>query len=66
MNWTSIGKGLRTVAVELTIAVAPSALTYIGGVDWTQLGVSPAAGAFIGVVVMGMRAITTTPIGKSA
>ena len=66
MNWTNIGKGLRTLAVGLTIAVAPSALSYIGGVDWTQLGVSPVAGAFIGVIVMGMRTITTTPVGKSS
>ena len=66
MNWMNFGKGLRTLAVGLTIAVAPSALAYFGGVDWTQFGVSPAAGAFIGVVVMGMRTVTTTPVGKSS
>ena len=39
---------------------------YVGGVDWTQFGVSPAAGAFIGIVVMAMRTVTTTPVGKSS
>ena len=66
MNWTSIGKGLRTLAVGLAIAVAPSALTYVAGVDWTSFGVSPAAGAIIGVVVMGLRTITNTPVAKAA
>jgi|HubBroStandDraft_5_1064220.scaffolds.fasta_scaffold268513_3 hypothetical protein len=66
MNWTNVGKGLRTLAVGLAIAIAPSALAYIGGIDWTQFGVSPAAGAFIGIVVMGMRTVTTTPVGKSS
>jgi hypothetical protein len=66
MNWTNAGKGLRTLGVGLAIAVAPSAISYLGGVDWTQFGISPAAGAFIGLVVMGMRTITTTPVGKGA
>jgi hypothetical protein len=66
MKWTSIGKGLRTLAIGLAIAIAPSALAYVGGVDWTQFGISPTAGAFIGIVVMGMRTVTTTPVGKSA
>jgi hypothetical protein len=66
MNLTSIGKGLRTLIVGLAIAVAPSALTYLGGLNWTAFGVSPAAGAFLGIVVMGMRTLTTTPVGKSS
>lgn len=66
MNSASIGKGLRTLAVGAAIAVGPSLLTYVGGVDWTQFGLSPTAGAVIGVLVMGLRTITNTPVGKSA
>jgi hypothetical protein len=66
MNWMSIGKGLRTLAVGLAIAITPAALTFFGGVDWTQFGVSPAAGALIGTVVIGLRGITTTPVGRSS
>jgi hypothetical protein len=58
-------KGWRTVFFGGVVAVAPALLTYLGGVDWTALGVSPAMGAVIGAGIIGLRAITTGPIGGS-
>ena len=55
--------GFRTVLVGLVVAIGPAALTYFGGVDWTSLGLSPTVGGVIGAVIIGLRAITTTPIG---
>ena len=63
MNWRNIGKGLRTVAVGLVIAVGPAALNYFTGTDWTTtLGLSPGAGAIVGAAIIALRAVTTTPI----
>lgn len=59
-------KGFKTMVFGALVAVAPAALSYIGGVDWTSLGVSPAAGAAIGAVIMGLRLVTNTEPGKSA
>jgi hypothetical protein len=54
-------KGYRTFAVGLALAVAPSALTYLSGIDWNQhIG---ATGAFFvsGLLMLAMRFITSTP-----
>ena len=56
-------KGLRTLAVNGAIVVATALLTWAGGVDWTQ-HVSPTAALIVmGVVNIGLRLITTTPVG---
>ena len=61
MNW----KGWRTVAFGLAMAIGPSALTYLAGIDWTQL-IGPNAAAIVGGIgVIVLRAITTTSLGKS-
>lgn len=57
-------KGWKTVAFGLVMIVVPPALTYLGGVDWTSLGVSPAVSAGIGAAIIGLRAMTSTAIGK--
>lgn len=57
-------KGFKTIAFGLVVAIAPAALTYLGGVNWTSVGVSPAVAAAIGAAIIGLRAVTTTPIGK--
>jgi threonine aldolase len=59
-------KGWKTVGFGLLMVVAPAALTYLGGIDWTSIGVSPGVAAAIGAVIIGLRAITSTSIGKSA
>ena len=57
-------KGWKTVTFGLFMVVVPPALTYIGGIDWTSIGVSPAAAAVIGGIVIALRAVTSTAIGK--
>lgn len=59
-------KGWRTVAFGLATAVIPVALTYLGGVDWTSLGIHPAVASAIGLAIIGLRAATNTPIRKSS
>ncbi len=60
----TIMKGYRTILVGLGLAIAPSALQYLGAVDWNAaLG---ATGAFIvsGLIQVGMRFLTNTPAGQ--
>lgn len=59
-------KGWRTVGVGLAVAIAPSALTYLAGVDWTHLVGANAATTIAGAIMIGMRFITTTPPGSSS
>ena len=58
-------KGYRTILVGLALAIGPAALQYLGAVDWTNV-IGPTGAFFVsGLVAIGMRAITTSPIGKS-
>ncbi len=59
-------KGWKTVAFGAFMVVVPPLLTYVGGINWTSLGVSPGVAAAIGLIVIGLRAATTTPVGKSS
>jgi hypothetical protein len=65
INVVTFRKGYRTFFFGLVTAVGPTIYTYLSGYDWTKIGISPAAGAFIGVIIMGLRSITTTPPGKA-
>ena len=58
-------KGWKTVAFGALMIVAPQLLNYFGGVDWRSLGVSPGVSAAIGAIVIGLRALTSTPIGQA-
>jgi len=57
-------KGFKTVAFGLALVVIPPAVTYLGGVDWASIGVSPAVSTVIGLAVIGLRAVTNTAIGS--
>ncbi len=59
-------KGWKTVLFGLFVAIAPAAITYLGGVDWTALGISPTIAGAIGLAIIGLRAITHTAIGTNA
>lgn len=59
-------KGWRTIAVGLAMAIAPSALTYLGGVDWTKLIGPNGAMVAAGVVTVAMRLITNTGAGQKS
>ena len=65
MNWDFL-KGLRTVAIGLALAVVPQATAFLFSVDWTHVaGISPNAATIIGLVMVALRAVTTTPVGKA-
>jgi hypothetical protein len=56
-------KGFRTIAVGLALAMAPSAISYLSGLDWNNyIG---ATGAFFvsGLLMLAMRFVTSTPPG---
>lgn len=58
-------KGLRTLLINGATVVGAATLTWAVGVDWTQ-HVSPTAAVIIVAAAnMGLRVITTTPVGKS-
>ena len=57
--------GWKTVIFGALTAIGPAVLNYIGAVNWQTLGVSPTAGAVIGAIIIGLRAITSTPIGSA-
>lgn len=59
-------KGYRTIAVGAAMAVLPSLLTYLAGVDWTHILGPNAAFILAGVITVAMRFVTDTPPGKSA
>ena len=59
--------GWRTFIIGALVAVGPSALSYLAGVDWTKLGLTTNLATLIsGVLMVGMRAITNTPPTKGA
>jgi hypothetical protein len=57
--------GWKTVIFGAAVAVGPGLLNYLGAVNWQTIGVSPSAGAVIGAVIIGLRAVTSTAIGQS-
>lgn len=58
-------KGYKTILFGLLLAIAPAALNYLGGIDWTHF-VSPNVALLIaGGITLALRAVTNTPIGKA-
>lgn len=57
-------KGWKTVALGLLMAILPSAVTYLGNVDWPHLIGPNAAFIVSGALVIVLRYVTTTPIGQ--
>jgi hypothetical protein len=56
-------KGFRTVLAGLGLAIGPTALDYLATVDWNALVGTKLAFLISGVIMIGMRAFTTTPVG---
>ena len=59
-------KGFRTVIVGLAMAVVPTALQYLAGLDWTQYVPAQYVPIVAGVVMIAMRAFTSTSIGSKS
>lgn len=57
-------KGLRTIAIGFAMAIAPAGLAYLAGVDWAVLVGPKGSLAIGGAIMIAMRLITTTPVGK--
>jgi hypothetical protein len=58
-------KGYRTIIAALLLPALPAAAEYLYHVDWTTIGISPATAVLISAAVIGLRAMTSTPIGQS-
>lgn len=57
-------KGFRTIAVGLLMAVAPVGLQFLAGVDWTHYLPAQYAPVVAGLLMIALRTVTKTPIGK--
>lgn len=58
-------KGLRTLLINGATVVGTAALTWAVGVDWTQYVSPTTAVIIVAAVNMGLRVITTTPVGMA-
>lgn len=56
-------KGWRTVLFGLLLVIAPPALNYLAGVDWTHLVGPNVALMITGGITILLRVVTTTPVG---
>lgn len=55
--------GFKTFAVGLGLAVVPQVVSYLSNFDFVkELGLSPNASSVIGVAMIALRAVTSTPI----
>lgn len=58
-------KGYRTLAINAGLVAGTALLGWAAGVDWSQY-VSPTAAMVIaGLVNIGLRFVTTGPVGRS-
>jgi len=57
--------GFKTFATGLSLAVLPQAVSFATSFDFSKtFGVSPNAASVIGLVMIGLRAVTSTGIFK--
>lgn len=55
--------GFKTFIVGLGLAILPQAVSFVTGFDFTHaFGLSPNAATVIGVLMIGLRAVTNTPM----
>jgi hypothetical protein len=55
--------GFKTFVIGLGLAVLPQAIGFLTTFDFVKtFGLSPNAATALGVVIIGLRAATTTPI----
>ncbi len=59
-------QGFKTFAFGLALAILPQAIAYITKFDFSSaLGLSPNAASAVGLIVVALRAVTSTPIFQS-
>ena len=55
--------GFKTLAVALALAIGPQILAFVTSFDFVHtFGLSPNTATVLGVVMIALRAVTTTPI----
>ena len=55
--------GFKTFAVGLGLAILPQIINFVSNYDFTHaFGLSPNAASVVGLVMVGLRAATSTPI----
>jgi hypothetical protein len=55
--------GFKTFSVGLGLAILPQVAQYLSGFDFVKaFGLSPNAATVVGLVMIALRAITSTPI----
>jgi hypothetical protein len=58
--------GFKTFAVGFGLAVLPQAISFATDFDFVKVfGLSPNASTVIGIVMIGLRAATSTPMFKA-
>lgn len=57
-------KGYRTLAFNGVVVAVTALLTWASGIDWTQHVSPTTAMIVVGAVNIGLRILTTTPVGK--
>lgn len=58
-------KGYKTLAIGAAMVVLPPLLSYLAGINWSDY-VSPQVAVMIsGVIMVALRVVTNTPIGKA-
>lgn len=59
--------GLKTLAFGLGLAILPQVVAYISNFDFVSaFGLSPNAASVVGLIVVALRAVTSTPIFKAS
>ncbi len=58
--------GFKTFIFGLLLAILPQSINYIAKFDFTHaFGLSPNSASVVGLIVIALRAMTTTPIFQS-
>lgn len=58
-------KGYRTLAINGVVIALGALLPWAAGIDWTQYVSPEVATVIVGALNIGLRLITTTPVGKA-
>ena len=57
-------QGYRTLAANAALIVLGALLPWVAGLDWTQYVSPQVAMLIVGAANIGLRLITTTPVGE--
>lgn len=55
----------KTVWVGIMMGLVPVLLQYLAGIDWTQILPPEYVGVVAGAIMIAMRLVTSTPIGRA-